>query len=346
MLRYIHESQQNEVLFQNIVAQNKLAYPKVYEEVHGLAAGAQVPLEIMLALNLADALLPFLQHNSVHDVPKQCTDLHVVTEEMQGWVHNEDYMPGHDAHYLVLYNITGAEPEISVGFAYAGIVVGWAWGFSATGHAHSVNALSPKGAQKGLSNNFIGRDVLRSSSLDNAVMRAAPAETATGQHFNVGHRDVRGKQISVEVAWEAIANTLVITNRTTDIGTPSGITGHYYHVNLYRRIHEQQEYEASSRHRMQRLKELKPAQNLRDLIALISDKHDTEYPIYRNGNPPDTCRTLTSTIFDISRGQVLVFTRRPLMAQEPDFVFDWHQPNTWEQAILRRIAGADIELYS
>ena len=167
--------------------------------------------------------------------PKQCTDVHVITPHFQGWAHNEDERP-FLGYYLVLSNITTAtSAEQYVGFAYAGTVVGWAWGFNNHGHAHSVNAipLAPNQTTVGKGVNFVARDVLRATSLDDALRRGSVANQATAQHFNFGNYNTPGRHISLETTSSPASplpgmnysSTRVITATTKDLCSPP-LPGH------------------------------------------------------------------------------------------------------------------------
>jgi hypothetical protein len=141
-------------LFKEIVTLNQAAYPEVMSEIEGMADGAGVSLDALLTINLADILYGLLPTNGSYPLawrPKQCTDVHAITKDFQGWAHNEDESPSL-GYYLVLSNITTATTsEQYVAFAYAGTVAGWAWGFNHMGHAQSINAipLAPKATTMG-----------------------------------------------------------------------------------------------------------------------------------------------------------------------------------------------------
>jgi len=50
----------------------------------------------------------------------------------------------------------------------------------------------------------------------------------------------------------------------------------------------------SSEHRLARVKELPRPNDTVDLLTILGDTHDPQYPIYRNGAPPDTAATIAT----------------------------------------------------
>ena len=62
----------------------------------------------------------------------------------------------------------------------------------------------------------------------------------------------------------------------------------YLHSNL------PQYTDPSSLHRLSRVKQLPQPTNSTDILALLGDTADTEYPIYRTATGPDTLATLAT----------------------------------------------------
>merc|ERR1712159_220529 len=182
---------------------------------------------------------------------------------------NEDERP-ELGHYLVFANISSSG-ELYVGFAYAGVVVGWAWGFTGHGHAHSVNAMpvALNATKMGIGNNFVAREVLRAQSVAAALALATVSNQANGQHFNMGNAHESGKHYSVETAPGDMHSRYDVTSNTVDIGHSPG---HYYHVNFYRRLTSTPitPFSPSSTHRWKRLKAMASPQTKLELLQTIS----------------------------------------------------------------------------
>lgn len=56
----------------------------------------------------------------------------------------------------------------------------------------------------------------------------------------------------------------------------------------------EQREDASTVHRLQRVKELEPPKAIDDLRAILGDTEDKEYPIFRSATSPDLCATLAT----------------------------------------------------
>ena len=76
-------------------------------------------------------------------------------------------------------------------------VVGWAWGANIHGHGQSVNSLFPLNVSVGLGTNFVARDVLRATSIDDAVARATVSGQGNGAHFNLGNFHRPHQQVQI-----------------------------------------------------------------------------------------------------------------------------------------------------
>lgn len=353
-------------IYNQIVALNKAKYPDVHAEIEGLAHGAGVDVDALLTINLSDILSGFF--SDVTTAPKvrsakQCTDVHAIKESFQGWAHNEDELP--QPYYLVYSNITrttakvAAAPEVYVGFAYAGVVVGWAWGFN-TRVGQSINAIpiDANATTMGVSINYVGRDALRATTTADAVARTSVTNQATAAHFNFGSYVTPSVHVSVETApsnasgwwgeqktpWQPVS-TKWINASTLDanMGPGEPTPGHYMHVNLYRRLDAPTTpFGPSSSHRMARIKALPPPDTKHDLLAMLSDTFDAKFPVWRSANDYDHCSTLATVLFDTGAAEITIFGKQPIAPNPLDvslksrdvLIFDWKRPELWE-GVLR-----------
>ena len=188
-----------------------------------------------------------------------------------------------------------------------------AWGFNQHGHGHSINALypllSPANTTVGLAVNFVARNVLEATSLDDAVRRASvPAEA--GQHFNMGNTHTPDEQVMVECAPGAVNVRRLHTSDAKHAAAPVVA----YHANLY----ESEQFKGidggtspSSLARMARMKDLaqalllqRTAPSVGYIGGVLSDTADPNYPIHRNAAAGDCCLTLASVVFDVGHGRV------------------------------------------
>ena len=138
------------------------------------------------------------------------------------------------------------------------------------------------------------------------------------------------------------------------------------HVNLYRRLNAPiTPFGPSSAHRLARIKTLPPPETRHDLLAMLSDTADADYPIWRNDSSFDGCNTLATVLYDTGSAEVTIFGKQPVdpnsgstlpsaagalaspsvdtagrrkskqsKQSQTVLVFDWKRPETWE-AVLR-----------
>ena len=67
-----------------------------------------------------------------------------------------------------------------------------------------------------------------------------------------------------------------------------------FFLDRYRHSDPPQYVDPSSEHRLARVKELPQPNDTVDFLAILGDTHDPQYPIYRNGAPPDMAATIAT----------------------------------------------------
>lgn len=288
-------------------------YPHLVQEVAGLAQGAGLPFELMFVNNVRAELSAYNQSAWLGRAAS-CTDYH--GPDSRVWGHNEDGGRGDVAASYLVTAVVGASAYRA--FTYAGCLSGWAWGYNRF-VAHSVNALTPAAAGLGLGINFVVRDLLDATSADDAVRRASRPGLGGAAHFNLADL-AGGPALSLEfapsAAGEPAARALVSAQR---------LTGPWYaHTNQFLRLDQPPlgDVESSYR-RLARCATLalspKPPADAAGLQAVLADRRDADYPIYR-GSPHDGAVTITSTIFDMPNRLIRVFDRRALPDAAPVLV--------------------------
>ena len=289
--------------------------------------GAKVDETALMVVALSTELSYFAARDGVAvPRPKSCSDFHVLHDGTSLWGHNEDETPDQAAiSYLVRGNVSG---DVWLGFTYAPNVVGWAWGANLHGHGQSVNALFPINVSIGLGTNFVARDVLRSTSLDDAVKRATVKGQGNGQHFNLGNTRTPLHQAMVETSFVG-----------SHVRSDAELSPVAFHANLFespalKGLDGGPSLRISSAHRMRRMAELAPKFNTTvgtssnsisittDIFGtVLSDRKDPAWPIHRNGASPDCCITLNSVVFDAVARTITVWG--PTGGAAPMYVVDW-----------------------
>jgi len=279
----------------------------------------------LLVANLQSELLGLapLVTRQVMLRPKSCTDYHAST----AWIHNEDEGTLNNATFYYVTQHIREPPSNFVAFTYPGQLAGWAYGVNVHGVAQSINALFPLDVQAGgVGVQFVARDVLDSTSVDDAIKRATGRGQASGQHFNIASRMEPHRQVSIETS----------PSRSSVLDpVPAG----FAHMNEYIRLNGTvpQGPDESSIHRMARLRSLPVPKSNKDLIEAISDRTDSHFPIYRTPQTAwDDCGTLTTALFDIEHGLISIWDSRPSMSS-PAAVLRWDDPGSWKSSLDSQI---------
>jgi len=270
---------------------------------------------------------------------KHCTDVHLVRAAstsgegtaalpaLSALAHNEDDEQGAAANgYLVAARISGGTGSSGsgyeyCGFAYPGALVGWAWGFSGAGVAQTVNAMSPANQTTGKACALAARDALQAVSLADAVRRIDVGGLAAGLSFNLGQVAApagRGEpppplppHYNVETSPGGNDVLEIAAGNGTGDGGGANV---YYHTNVY--LHDLGNTadlgaQDSSWHRLARLEALPPPASTIDMLLMLGDTEDPEFPIYRNQTAPDYATTLNSLLLDFGAGTASVWPFYP-----------------------------------
>jgi len=198
------------------------------------------------------------------------------------------YVHRHDDKYQTNSKFTS--------YFYPGYLPGLMYGWNQY-LTFSENAVFPVHINVGgLGDNLIGRDLLNAVSLQDAVSRAGVENRACGISINIG-----------------IINNGFIANIefSADNISVYWIQGNYSHTNMYKHLNVDQYSDESSIHRDHRINELPTVQGAQDILTVLGDTQDPQYPIYRNSSPPDCCSTCSSILFDLDAQLASIFISNP-----------------------------------
>ncbi|XP_057968849.1 uncharacterized protein LOC131158189 isoform X2 [Malania oleifera] len=260
---------------------------KASEATHLRVRSFNARLQIIL-LNFRKEILPFLpnsdQINSKAgtNTSDDCSDVLVVSDSMAIAAHNEDANVALVGH---TYLIRGTLPDglSFTAYTYAGELPSCAFGFNSNGFAFTLNSVPPYEDEivaGGIGRNFISRDLLEATSIDDALVRIRAAGTSVGHSYNL--IDIKTRRIlNVETASR---------NRVSihEVGTVP-----FFHANMYLHLQIKQVHDENSMSRQRRAAEL-PKQSKDDFLSLLGDRDDTRYPIYMTG--PTLCTLCTAVI--------------------------------------------------
>lgn len=289
------------------------------QELNGVAAGAAVPAEHVWLMALQPELDQLAAPGGRQKVQPRthCSDLLVPVGASGAplMAHNEDddanYALGNT--YIVRGRLAGSTASYT-SIVLPGELRGYAVAFNSHGVFATVNALFPTRVNvTAVPTAFVLRDVLWAASAEEAVERATRAPSAGGFSLNVG--DVGSAALyNVEVSSDGASV------ETIDAAAVASRHGVYAHMNQYLRLRPAggQTPDPSSEHRLARVGQLAAAlgadtmgtaAGLRDVLG---DTHDPQYPLYRDGTPPDDgVVTLTTVLFDAANNSATFYRGNP-----------------------------------
>ncbi|KAL9329987.1 hypothetical protein ACSQ67_004990 [Phaseolus vulgaris] len=192
----------SESLLKALFHSNKSKFPRHWDELLGTAAGSGVPLLDILLINFRKEILAFIPKEGAKsacvDTSDDCSDVAVVGESMAVVAHNEDANVALVGH---TYLIKGILPDghFFVGYTYAGELPSCAFGFNSHGLAFTLDSVPPAEDEivaGGIGRNFISRDLLEASSMDDAlsvricipflpISRIQSSEVSLGHSYNL-----------------------------------------------------------------------------------------------------------------------------------------------------------------
>lgn len=176
-------------------------FPAIYKELRGLAKGLALPLSDVAAWNCRGDLLA--------SVPDGCTTVQNPGPEIR-ISHNEDGLPFFRGHCYVL----DAQPTQSAGFrgfCYPGSLAGHTFGWNDAGLVHAVNNLRLTKVEPTVPRMVLGRAVLGSASLNDAVHVLSHDPTCGGFHMSLAQAG-QSQLFSVEYG-RGTASVVEITTR-------------------------------------------------------------------------------------------------------------------------------------
>jgi len=292
--------------YQAFLALHRGRFPAYLSELEGIAEGAKRPFEEVFLVNLRGEFAGLMPPDCrTADTPVQgCTDCLVLSAESALIGHNEDGSPA-SLGRLYVVTVTPADGPAFSALSYPGFLPGNAFGFNQAGILHTVNHVPPRPIKVGLSRHFLARSLLDARSLDEAIDNITASDRASGFNYNIGSLPER-RMVSVEVA--------------PDRHHVHEVRGCYTHTNHYIELNEQQqEISLSSRKRLERslaLVRATPAAEAGDVLALLGNRDDGDYPIYRDAAPPDADATLCSALYDLDGRELRIYCGHPVQAPE------------------------------
>ncbi|ULJ74257.1 C45 family autoproteolytic acyltransferase/hydolase [Rhizobium gallicum] len=197
--------------------------------------------------------------------------------------HNEDG----DRAFLGACSWVEVEPDEGLAwssFVYPGMLPGHTFGFNAAGIVQTINNITAHDLQPGVPRHIIGRAILDTRTLDEAVEILTRTERASGFHHNLGEAKTR-RLVSIE----APASGCVV--RTVDVPQ-----GHANHLVFEDFAQLEQIISSSSRDRQAAVNRMLAQSTFAEGAEVVL--FDETVPIYKN-RTDDRSQTLATGIFTI-----------------------------------------------
>jgi predicted choloylglycine hydrolase len=286
-----HRTAEGERLYQKLIQLHNSRFPQYLSELKGISEGAEVPLEELFLVNLRGEYRSYVKASS----NSGCSTCSVLTPDNAVFGHNEDGSPIYnDQLYLMRVEITG-KPAFTA-LCYPGFLPGNSCGFNQEGICFSVNSLQPTRVAIGAGRHFIARSLFEAKNLDEAIQRVTIHGRASGFNYTIGSMRER-RMVDVEVS---------PTNHKV-----FEIKGCFFHANHYIKLQKVDQLIApSSRARQNRGDELLAegvVQNKTGVLKVLRDLQVRDYPILRDGKPPDKSVTLITALFDLDSKRLTLY---------------------------------------
>jgi predicted choloylglycine hydrolase len=294
-------------------------FPSVLKEIKGLADGAGVHFDAIWALCIKSELMAF------NPEPTGCSTIYYRDQKHQWLFHNED---GHQAYDGQMFVVKVQPPSgiTYLYFVYPGTITGNGPGVNKEGIFQTTNYISSTKSKIGIPRYVLGRAVLESKNIQEAMEILTMEPRAYPYHHNVGSMS-DGRYLSLETIpqkWQ--------------VEEPSGL---YYHTNhlLFDKTKNYQfedtEYKTDSSLSRYRVIE-NEVENL-DSDTITQDSLQNILASHRQA-PYSPCRhpqgdvkgiTLGTAFFDIKKRLFRLYRGNPCQAfstsQYSDFPLDYIQ---------------------
>ncbi|KAE9614094.1 hypothetical protein Lal_00016511 [Lupinus albus] len=299
-LRPFAQKADSESLLKPLFHNNQRKFPRYWDELLGTAAGSGVPLLDILLMNLRKEILAFIPKEEIKgfnvDTPDDCSDVLVVDESMAIAAHNEDANVALVGHTYLVKGIL-SDGVFFVGYTYAGELPSCAFGFNSHGLAFTLNSVPPAEDEVvagGIGRNFVSRDILEATGIDDAVNRIRSSEVSVGHCYNL-----------MEACTRRILNVETASGKRVSVHEVGKTP--FFHANMYLHLHINQVQDENSIHRQKRASFLAKTSK-EDFLSLLGDFDDKKYPIYMTG---PLLHTLCTAVIDLDEQTLSIIAGNP-----------------------------------
>jgi hypothetical protein len=171
----------NKSRLEDIYLTTEKSYPKITEELHGMAEGAGLDFWHLLYLNV-----PEITH-----LESGCTSIAIRNKKELRVFHNEDGISEERTADCFLVHYEPNKGPSFFAFTYAGEVPGGSYNWNEHHLFFSVNFLRPLKIQlrHRVPRTFIARSLIDSASVEDAVHSIKHGHDASGYHYYIGQKN-------------------------------------------------------------------------------------------------------------------------------------------------------------
>jgi predicted choloylglycine hydrolase len=266
--------------------------PTVYQELQGIADGAEQPLDEVILWNARGDL--------IHCIPEGCTSIGVTQPSLTLVAHNEDGDPALKPHVFILQAELTTEAANFTSFVYPASVPGHSFAMNQHGLAFSVNNIRLTEHQVGLPRMITARLLLECKDHQAFIKQLEEQQRTGAFHYTVA--DMQSRQaFSVEAPFQAVSSLAAAPVRVH--------ANHLVHDKL---ASVSQIITDSSDSRQVRMQALADSHSGEEVLAqhclqILRDKHHDVLPVFRtSADDPDEENTLATAVFSFTdRGALM-----------------------------------------
>lgn len=301
-----HQSAVGQDRYDKMLALHRQKYPHYLRELEGIAEGAQRSFTEVFLVNMRGEYRGFIKES---EEIRGCADCSVLTDDVALIGHNEDGSPAFREHMYFIHAQIDNKPSFTA-CSYPGFLCGNAFGFNSHGICFSIDNIRPRNIRVGIARQFLARSLLDAESIEDAIQRVSPENRASGFSYTIGSIPER-RIVQVEVTPEQF--------HVKEIGDVNFHTNHVLEI-----PDVDQTIDASSAARVARAESIlqtQPVAKAEDILRLLGDQENHEYPIYRTAKAPDPTETFCTALFDLDVREMRIYSGHPVHQKEQLTIF-------------------------
>lgn len=284
-----------------LLALAKRHFPKIIQEMEGIADGAGIHFDSLWAMNIKSEL------GVIRSEPPGCSSIFVHNDKDMWLFHNED---GHTAYQNSMFTIKASPPSgISyIAMVYPGIITGNGPSVNSRGIVQTTNYIGSVKSEIGIPRYIIGRAILEAKDLEEAIQIATFEPRTYPYHHNI-----------ISLSEKKYASVETIPN-ISEIQYPGGLYCHTNHLlfdNTGQFQNEDQEYKNSSsisrytviHERLESLDKNEVQQD--DIFSILSSHESKPYSPCRHPEEDVFGQTLGTAYIDVNSGEFRLYKGNP-----------------------------------